>query len=326
MNTVSRFILIFLLPPVVAACAAAPRQYTDPRPLPSAAHRADFGVIGIAVGISSDAVTPPAPKSMSDSEKMAMTLGGGAIGAGTGAIVGLGCGPVAGACVPILAAATGAAGLLVGAATSIFIPSPEKVNSADITLRNTLLSADADGRLVRFVTAQAARTTDWNLWSVDPVSGAVSWQSRDGGEVDTLLVLDAPAVSLVRLNTLQQRNPDVRLEMVVEGRILRKGSEFPIFERRWRHDSEVHDYFDWAEDQGALILTELDKAISTAGAQIVADLLGRRTKEASGGSPVTPRETGPPADESGEEKNAIADFFTRVGDFLGGLFGNGSGE
>lgn len=114
MNTVSRFILIFLLPLVLAACAAVPRHFTDPRPLPSAEQRADFGVIGIAVGNSSDAVTPPAPKSMSGTEKAALTLGAGAVGAGTGAIVGLSCGPAAFACVPILAGATGAAGLLVG--------------------------------------------------------------------------------------------------------------------------------------------------------------------------------------------------------------------
>lgn len=326
MNTVSRFILIFLLPLVLAACAAGPRQYTDPRPLPSAAQRAEFGVIGIAVGKSSDIVTPPAPKSMPDSEKAAMTLGGGAIGAGTGAIMGLGCGPLAPGCVPILAGAGGIFGLLMGAATSLSIPSPEKVNSADITLRNTLLSANAEARLVKFVTAQAASTIDRKLWSVDPVSGAESWQSRGGGEIDTLLVLDAPAVSLVQLTPPQQSNPYVRLEIIIEGRILRTGTATPVFERRWRHDSETRNYFDWAEDQGALILTEIDKGISTAAERIVADFLGRRIKAASGGRPATPQETGPPADDSGEEKNAIADFFTKVGSFLGGLFDKGSTE
>ncbi len=225
----------------------------------------------------------------------------------------------------------------MGAATSIFVPSPEKVNSADVTLRNTLLSANAEGRLIKFVTAQAARTTDRKLWSVDPVSGADSLKRRDGGEVDTLLVLDAPTVSLVQLNPHQQSNPDVRLEMIIEGRILRKGRETPVFERRWRHDSEAHDYFDWAEDQGALILTEMDKAISTTGGQIVADFLGRQMKAVStdapvvgvsdsGGRPMALQERGTPADERGEEENAIVDFFTKVGGFLGGLFSSDSKE
>ncbi len=38
------------------------------------------------------------------------------------------------------------------------------------------------------------------------------------------------------------------------------------------------------------------------------------------------QERGTPADERGEEENAIVDFFTKVGGFLGGLFSSDSKE
>jgi len=272
-----RLILPSLTLMVLVGCATPPREYTDPRPIPTAEEVAGFGRIGIAAARAASPRKPSAPDSMSNLEKAGATAGVGALGAGYGAVMGLTCGPFAVICVPAFAIAGGATGLATGAVISLSHPTEEQVNSADITLRNTLLSMDVEDRLIETVLVRTSKNPGRNLRRVAYSREANSWDIGDvDGEVDTRILITVSKLALVALKPGQTRNPDVRLEVVVEGRIFEGERETPTFERRWLYDSEVRDYFDWADDEGILVVTEINRAIAVLGAQIATDFLEGR--------------------------------------------------
>ncbi len=261
-----------------------------------------------------------------------MSVGGGALGAGLGALLGLSCGPVLVICVPVLAAVGGAGGLVVGVTETVTYRTAEQVNSADITLRNALLSVDVEQRLVDLVLARAPEVSGRNLRRIGYSPDAGAWDLEIDGEVDTRILIAVPQVSLVTLNPAQKRNPDIRLEIVGEGRIFGNDDEAPTFERRWLYDSEVHSYFEWAEDQGALVVAEIDRAVAIVGARIVADFLGEDREAAAGASAaagpepsqdvsVSPEIESPDSDE-GEEGGLLS----RAGAFFKSIFSSDSAE
>ncbi len=259
---------------ILSSCATPPREYTDPRPVPTAQQRATFGTIAIAPAGLADPRRPSAPASKSNLEKAGTTAGLGALGAGTGAIVGLGCGPAAFVCVPVFAAAGGFVGLAGGVGGTFPYRTGEEVNSADLTLRNALLMADVESRLVEMVLAQASGDTQQNLKRVSYSIETNVWTTQDAeGGADTRLLIAASKVALEVVNHQQQANPDVRLEVVVEGRIFEGDRETPSFEREWIYDSESHSYFDWADEGGGLVTAEINRAVAVLGARIITDFL-----------------------------------------------------
>jgi hypothetical protein len=260
---------------VFTGCATPPREYVDPRATPTAEQRAAFGTIGIAAAGLANPEKPSAPDSLSDMEKAGITAGGGAVAAGVGAVYGLACGPFAIVCVPGFALVGGVAGIAGGMAGTLPYGTEEEVNSADITLRNAMRSVDVEHRLVETVLARPSNDHGLNLRRVGYFRGTNSWKLPNiDGEIDTRILLAAPKVALVALNPEDEANPNVRLEIVVDGQIFENGREDPSFERRWHFDSEVHSYFDWANDRGTLVITEINRAVSVLGSQIAADYLG----------------------------------------------------
>lgn len=271
----ARLILASSVLAFLAACATPPREYTDPRPIPTAEQRAVFGTIGVAAAGVADPQKPNAPDSFSTAEKAGVTAGGGALGAGVGALWGLGCGPYAFVCVPTFAAALGAGGLAAGMAATFPYRTEDQVNSADITLRNALLSIDIENRLVETVITRGSKITGQNLRRVGYSIESNSWDlGAPDVEVDTRMLIAASRVSLVALNPNQEANPDVRLEIVVDGKIYEGDRGAPTIERRWLYDSEAHGYFDWANLRGVLVIAEINRAIAVLGAQIASDFLG----------------------------------------------------
>jgi hypothetical protein len=337
--SILRSILVCPLLLFLAACAATPpRDYTDPRTLPTAEQRAAFGTIGLAVEGATHPQKPAVPDSMSNAAKAGTTAGVGALGAGYGALAGLSCGPIAPVCVPVFAAAFGVGGLVGSAIGTVPYRTAEQVNSADITLRDALHSVDVEERLAELILAGVPRSPGRNLrrigyapedspWDAGGDAGA---DAGDDGAVDTRILIAVPKLSLVALNPSQKRNPDVRLEIVGEGRIFRNHDEAPAFERRWLYDSEVHSYFEWAEDRGALVAAEIDLAVATLGARIIADLLG---PELEAVSPVA-AEVEPPEDvvastesespDSGE--GGVGGLISKAGGFFKSIFSSGPAE
>ncbi len=280
--SIPRPILALPLMLILAACAAAPRDYTDPRALPTAEQIAAFGTIGFDVAGVTRPQEPAAPDSMSHLEKAGTSVGVGAAGAGIGALGGLSCGPIAPVCVPVFAAAFGLGGLVGSAIGTVPYRTAEQVNSADITLRNALLSVDLKQRLVELILARAPRTPSRNLRRIGYALDEGPRVIGDDDTVDTRILIAVPKFALVALNPGQKQNPDVRLEIVGEGRIFQDNDEeAPAFERRWLYDSPVHSYFEWAEDQGALVAAEIDLAIATLGAKIADDFLRPETETAA---------------------------------------------
>jgi hypothetical protein len=324
MISIARLILVCYLLLTLQACAASPRDFTDPRPLPTPEQRAAFGVIGIAAAGATNPQEPGAPDSMSHLQKAGTTVGLGALGAGVGALTGLVCGPLAIVCVPVGAAVGGASGLAGGVGETISYRTAEQINNADITLRNALLSMDVEQRLVELVLAQATQTSGQNLMRVGYSSDEGSWDVGDDGEVDTRILIAVPKVSLVALNPHQKRNPDVRLEIVGEGWIYGEDDVAPAFERRWLYDSEVHSYFEWAQDQGALVVAEIDRAVAIVGARIVADFLEQDSETVAG--PPAAADLEPPQDVSMSSENESPDSNEGGdGDGLGGLLSKAGG-
>lgn len=332
--SIGRLIFASPLLLVLAACAVSPRDYTDPRPLPTPEQRAAFGAIGIAAAGATHPQEPGVPDSMSHLHKAGMSIGTGALGAGLGALVGLSCGPGLVLCVPVMAAVGGASGLFGGVVGTVPYRTAEQVSSADITLRNVLLSADVERRLVELMLTRAARTPGRNLRRIGYAPDDSPWNgggdAGDDGAVDTRILIAVPKLSLVALNPAQKRNPDVRLEIVGEGRIFRNDDEAPALERRWLYDSEVHSYFEWAEDQGALVAAEIDLAVATLGAQIIADFLGPALEAVS---PVAV-EVEPPEDvvastesESPDsDEGVVAGLISKAGGFFKSIFSSGPAE
>ena len=325
--SIARLILASPLLFVLAACAASPRDYTDPRPLPTPEQRAAFGVIGISTVGATHAQEPGVPNSMSHLHKAGMSVGAGALGAGLGALVGLSCGPGLILCVPVMAAVGGAGGLFTGVVETVPYRTAEQVSNADITLRNALLSVDLEQRLVELVLARAPQTPSRSLRRVGYVPDESLGEVGDDGAVDTRILIAVPKLSLVALNPAQKRNPDVRLEIVGEGRIFANDDEVPAFERRWLYDSEVHSYFEWAEDRGALIVAEIDLAVATLGARIGTDFLGPES-EAAAVSPAAV-EQDPPEDvmvstesesPASEEGGGVGGLLSKAGSFFKSIF------
>jgi len=265
---------------LVACTAEPPRRHMDPRPIPTAEQRTAFGVIGIAsAGIASPG-TPNAPESKSTAEKVGVTAGSGAAGAGVGAIWGLACGPLAGVCVPVFAGAGAFAGTLAGGAVSIPYRTPEQVNNADITLRNALNSVDVAHQIVVSLLAKASQMPELDVKRINYSREGNSWDLRDGpDEIHTRLLIETPRIALVIVNQTTDWNPNVRLEITVEGKIFEKNQEGAAFERRWLYFSEVHDYFEWAEENGHLVLAEIDRAIADMSDRIIADFLRRNSDQ-----------------------------------------------
>jgi hypothetical protein len=275
-----RLIFASLTVSVLAACATPPRDYVDPRPTPTVAQRAAFGVIGVAAAGVASPTRPNAPKSASDVDKAGVVAGGAAYGAVTGASGGFACGFLAIVCVPTFAVVGGAVGLGIGTGAALSYPTEEQINSADITLRNALLSVDVENKLVETIFAQASEDDSDNLRRVAYAIETNAWDLGDpDGEVDTRILIAASKIALVTpvdKADAPGADPPVRLEIVIEGKIFEDGREAPTFERRWRYDSEVHDYLEWADDQGVLVITELKRAIGVLSAQIVVDFLSGR--------------------------------------------------
>lgn len=266
----------------LAACTTSPpRDYVDPRPTPTVAQRAAFGTIGIAAAGVARPAAPNAPKPVSDRQRVGTVVGSGGGGAVLGAAEGLACGPLAIACVPVFAVVGGVVGLGIGTGFALSYPTEEEISGADITLRNALLSVDIENRLVETVLTQASQANSDKLWRVAYSIEANTWDLRHlEGEVDTRILITASKVALLAVNPDEVNQPGadpaVRLEIVVEGQVFEEGREAPSFERRWLYDSEVHDYLDWADDKGTLVIMELNRAIGVLGAQIVADFLAGR--------------------------------------------------
>ncbi len=321
--SIPRPILALPLMLFLAACAAPPRDYTDPRALPTAEQIAAFGTIGFAVAGGTHPQEPAVPDSMSHLGKAGTSVGVGAAGAGIGALIGLSCGPFAPACVPVFAAAFGLGGLAGGVIGTVPYRTAEQVNSADITLRNALLSVDLERRLVEVILTRAPQAPSRRLRRVGYALDDDHWDTGDDGTVDTRILIAVPKFALVALNPGQKQNPDVRLEIVGEGRIFRNnGEEAPAFARRWLYDSPVHSYFEWAEDQGALVAVEIDLAIATLGAKIADDFLGPETETAAV-PPVVVKVTSvteaPDNDEGAEDGGGL---LAKAGSFFKSLFGS----
>jgi hypothetical protein len=218
----------------------------------------------------------------------------------------------------------GASGLAGGVGGTISYRTAEQINNADITLRNALLSMDVEQQLVELVLARAPQTSGQNLRQVGYSTDASSWDVGDDGEIDTRILIAVPKVSLVALNPAQRRNPDVRLKIVAEGQIFGDDDETPTFERRWLYDSEVHSYFEWAEDQGALVIAEADRAVAIVGARIVADFLEQDSEAVAG--PPAAADLEPPQDVSMSSENESPDSNEGGdGDGLGGLLSKAGG-
>jgi hypothetical protein len=262
-----RLILVSLV-----ACSGSPRQFVDPRPVPTAEQRVAFGVIGIAVANAASPRTQDAPDSVSNLKKAGITVGSGVAGAGIGALMGLGRGPMAFFCVPAGAAAGGFAGTLGGAVGSIPYRTAEQVSNADTTLRNALSSIDVQNPLVESLLARAPEMRELDLRRTI-YSRENNWLElgdvADG--VDTRLLVEIPKIALVTVNESVDWIPKVRLEIVVEGRIFEDHLERPRFERRWHFFSDVHNYFERAAEQGALVHTDVQRAIAELSDRIVAD-------------------------------------------------------
>ncbi len=321
--SIPRPILALPLILILAACAAAPRDYTDPRALPTAEQIAAFGTIGLAVAGGTHPQEPPVPDSMSNAAKAGTSVGVGALGAGYGALVGLSCGPFAPACVPVFAAAFGVGGLVGAAIGTVPYRTAEQVNSADITLRNALLSVDLERRLVEVILTRTPRTPSLNLRRIGYGPDDNRWDSGDGDTVDTRILIAVPKFALVALNPGQKQNPDVRLEIVGEGRIFQgDDEEEPAFARRWLYDSPVHSYFEWAEDQGALVAVEIDLAIATLGAKIADDFLGPETETAAVPPVVVEVTSGTEAPDNDEGEEDGGGLLAKAGSFFKSLFGS----
>lgn len=308
--------LILLGPALVtlASCATPPREYTDPRPVPTAEQRAAFGTMGIAPAGLADPRRPRAPASKSNLEKAGVTAGAGAVAAGAGALYGLACGPAAFFCVPVFAAVGGVAGVAGGMYGTLPYRTGEQVNNADITLRNALLTAEVEDRLVETILAQASGARRRDLRRVGYSVETHAWVTGDvDGGVDTRVLIAAPEVALVVVDGRDAANPEVRLEVVVEGQIFQGDRQAPTFERRWLYDSESHSYFDWAHDGGDLVTTEIGRAIAVLGARIAADFLGEGSlanrspgTDAQGAEALTALAAGPYGEQRPSQRGAAA--------------------
>ena len=327
MWSIARLILASFLLLTVAACIA-PRDFNDPRPVPTPEQRATFGAIGIAGAGVTDPQEPEPPYSLSHAEKAAASVGAGSMGAVIGALMGLGCGPFAPACVPVLAAGMGGFGLIGGVVVAVPYRTEEQVNTADITLRNALFSADMEQRLVELVLAGAPKSSGQDPRQIGYADDERSWDVGSNGEVDTRILIAVPKLSLVDLAPADKRNPPVRMEIVVEGWIYRSDEEAPAFERQWLYDSKARSYFDWAEDQGALVAAEIDLAVATLGAKIVADFLGPESE--AGAEPDPPEDVVAfSASESADSEKGDEDgdgFLSKASSFLKSIFSSEPAE
>jgi len=175
----ARLILVCTLVLVLAACAVSPRNFIDPRPMPTLEQRAVFGTIGIAALGETHPQEPRTPDSMSHVRKAGTSVGMGALGAGVGAIAGLGCGPFAPACVPGFAAIFGTVGFAGTLFGTITYRTAEQVNSAEITLRNALLSVNVEQRLIELVLAQTPNTSSQHLRQIGYSKIESSWDVGD---------------------------------------------------------------------------------------------------------------------------------------------------
>lgn len=328
--SIARLILASSLLLALAACAVPPRDYIDPRPLPTPEQRAEFGTISITAAGVTAPQEPHVPDSMSNAEKAGISVGLGAVGAGYGAAAGLSCGPFAPACVLVFAAVFGGGGLLGGMIGTITYRTVEQVSSADITLRNALLSVDVEQRLVKIVMARALIAANQNPRQMGYSDDAGTWNIGDTGEVGTRILIAIPKLSLVALDPDQNRNPDVRLEITGEARIFRNNEQEPAFERRWLYDSGVHGYFDWAEDQGVLVITEIDLAVAALGARMAADLLGPESEAVAEPDPpedVVASSASESADsEAGEEGGGDGGLLSTASSFFKSIFSSEPAE
>lgn len=326
----------FLLPLlfILAGCSVSPTAYTDPRPIPTADQRTEFGNIGFRTAHIAEPRWPKAPDSKTHLEKAGLTTGFSAALAGAGAIAGLSCGPAAPLCVPVMAAAAGTAGLFGGLAGTIPFRSPDVVSEADITLRNSLLSIDVERQLVGFIESGRSRLDRRGTRPAHHLARSQVDLANQQEAIDTWIEIEILEFSLIALNQNQKRNPDVRLAVVADVRVVKNDDDTASFERRWMYDSDVHSYFEWADDEGELVRDEVKKAFSYLGQQIVRDFLitdaGVPAESNSANKSNSEKRrtfTGEPtisADDTKPEQKDSGEIITRVTNFFGGIFAGSS--
>ena len=102
--------------------------------------------------------------------------------------------------------------------------------------------------------------------------------------------------------------------------------EAPAFARRWLYDSPVHSYFEWAEDQGALVAAEIDLAIAALGGKIADDFLGPETETAAVPPVVVEVTSVTEAPDNDEDKEDGGGLLARAGSFFKSLFSSDPAE
>lgn len=144
-------------------------------------------------------------------------------------------------------------GAVIGAAKA---RSKVEVEAAEAAIRKALAATAPHPHLAEALRNLPGMVPNLRTYEVVPAGGYNALAARD---IATVLEVTAGRYGLAKVG-LGAADPDFRLVVTAKVRLVRVSDSAELYATHWQYAGATHEFFSWAERDGALVRAELDRA------------------------------------------------------------------